>query len=506
MTARRLALGSALRTITLVATGAVSFLLMPFVVRSLGDRLFGLWSLVGTLVGYYGLLDLGLASAVNRHMASAFGSKDGQEANRVFNTALRLYLGIGTLVLAVTLVIATVAASAVPDPGDASLLGKVIVVLGTSLAFGFPVRVFVGALNADLRFDLTAGLDLLTLFLRAVLTVSVLLAGYKVLALAWVTLLSGLPAGVLAVYLARRTLPTLRVSRTFWSRPTARTLFSYSSYAFLAQVADMLRFRVDGFVLAAFLGLGSVTHFSIAGSLVQYFIQLLGAATGVFSSVFSRQDGARDVDAMRRTFLFASKVSVMVSTFVAFGLLAWGRQFIQRWMGTAYLDAYPVLTVLTLGATVALWQAPSVGLLFGVSRHKFFALANSVEGLANLALSILLVQRYGMLGVAYGTVIPMAAMKLLIQPVYVCHVSGVPYGSYVRRMARTAGASLLCLAVPAWVSLRFAAPEYGVLLATAGTCAVLYGAPLWFCAFTREEAKMLRGALLPLAFTRVAGA
>src|SRR5215472_1624989 len=68
--------GSALRVVALAATTVVAFFLMPFLVHSLGDRTYGFWALAGTILGYYGLLDLGIVSAVQFHVASAAGEKD----------------------------------------------------------------------------------------------------------------------------------------------------------------------------------------------------------------------------------------------------------------------------------------------------------------------------------------------------------------------------------------------------------------------------------------------
>ena len=68
-TARKLARGSMLRFLNLVAATLVSILIMPFVVRMLGDRLYGLWTLVAALIGFYGVLDLGLSRATTRYLA-----------------------------------------------------------------------------------------------------------------------------------------------------------------------------------------------------------------------------------------------------------------------------------------------------------------------------------------------------------------------------------------------------------------------------------------------------
>ena len=51
------------------------FLMMPFVIASIGMEQFGLWSLLFAVVGLFGLLDLGLATAAVKHVAEAAGSE-----------------------------------------------------------------------------------------------------------------------------------------------------------------------------------------------------------------------------------------------------------------------------------------------------------------------------------------------------------------------------------------------------------------------------------------------
>ncbi len=497
VTARKLTFGSALRVTNLVAAAVVSFLMMPFVVHTLGDKLYGLWTLVATFINYYGIMDLGLSTAVTRHLSRALGAEDLEECNQVFNTALLVYLCIGVLVLAAGAVLAAVGPAFTKNPHDAQLLSKLLLITSFTAALGFPVRVFVGVLNSHLRYDRTAALELLTLLLRSGLMVAVLLIGHGILGLAWASLLGSLPGMGLYAYFSFQDLPFLRLDPRYRSRKMVRTLFGYSSFSFIAQLADVLRFQVDALVVAAFVGVAAVTHYRIAGTMTQYFIEFMLAVMGVFHTVFSRQEGGRDFAALQRTFLFASKLSVAVSTFVGFGLLAWGKAFITRWMGPSYLNAYPCLIVLVAGCLTAQWQAPSVSLLYGISRHRFFALFNSVEGVANLVLSILLARRLGIVGVALGTAIPMILVKLLVQPIYTCRVAGVSYLRYMRQMGRTLAASSAALILPYFVTLRIIAPDYKVLVAIGAVSALLYAPTAWMLAFSPEERRMLWKKIQP---------
>jgi O-antigen/teichoic acid export membrane protein len=496
-TARKIASGLFFRFANTIATALVSVLVMPFVVHSLGDRDYGIWTLVATFVGYYGVLELGLAPAVTRYLSRSLGAADHESCNRVFNTSIRLYLGIGLIALLASGSLAALAPWLVRNPADVALFWKLILILGASMALMFPTRVFKGLLEAHLRFDLTGSLDLLSLVLRTGLIFPVLFGGYGLLGLAWVSLLTSLPSMALLIYFAYRELPFLRFERQYWQRDTARSLFSYSAYSLMANLANILRFKLDSVVVAAYVGLTAVTHYRIGGVLTQYFFDLMSSAFGVFPSVFSRQEGAKDYAVLEKTFFFASKLAVCVSSFIGFGLLAWGKPFLIRWMGPQYTDSYGVLVILVIGVMVSLWQGPSISLLYGISKHKIYAIFNSIEGVANLLLSLLFVRRYGMYGVALGTLVPMLVSKLFIQPVYTCRAAGINYWEYVRNTSRTLLSVAGALVLPVLISIKFAAPNYKVLFMLGVWSALLYGVVLWMVEFSQGETQILRRAIWP---------
>src|SRR5438105_2263181 len=87
-----------LRTVTtswiaVLANAAVSFLLTPFVLRHLGDEAFGFWVLITTMVGYYGLFDIGLRASVLRYVSRQNALQDYEGVNKVVATAFYNYFG-----------------------------------------------------------------------------------------------------------------------------------------------------------------------------------------------------------------------------------------------------------------------------------------------------------------------------------------------------------------------------------------------------------------------------
>jgi O-antigen/teichoic acid export membrane protein len=86
--------------------------------------------------------------------------------------------------------------------------------------------------------------------------------------------------------------------------------------------------------------------------------------------------------------------------------------------------------------SLALVQTAVIPLLYGISKHQFYVYSNLVEGVINLALSIILAHYYGLYGVALGTAIPMTIKLLFIQPWYACRVIGLTTREYAWLLGR----------------------------------------------------------------------
>jgi hypothetical protein len=56
-----------------------------------------------------------------------------------------------------------------------------------------------------------------------------------------------------------------------------------------------------------------------------------------------------------------------------------------------------------------------------------------IEGTANIILSVVLVQRFGILGDAFGTAIPLTFTMLYFLPRHLCRLLDIRLGSYVRQ-------------------------------------------------------------------------
>ncbi len=274
-----------------------------------------------------------------------------------------------------------------------------------------------------------------------------------------------------------------------------KNFFSYSVYSFLAYTADVVRFQLDPLIISTMLGLAAVTHYKVAGILAQYYLQIVFASVGMMLPVFSRLHGSGNRTRLEELFYFGTKLSCCLSVFICFALIAWGRPFIARWIGTSYLDGYPPLVVLSLAVLVDVSQRSSADLLFATFKHRSYAWINGAEAILNLTFSLALARPFGILGVAMGTFIGAFAIRVALQPWWVCRVSGLNYSAYMRFaggvLLRCCCLAAVAIAVSAW-GLR---PNYFLLTSSAVFATAIYAAGSWFAVFNHEERQRFLAAL-----------
>src|SRR4051812_25487005 len=127
--AHRLIKGSLLNIVSLFLGIVISFFMMPYMVTRLGDRMYGVWTIVGEFLWYYGLMDFGLSSAIGRFVSRAIGRNDKDEVRSITSTAFFLTLGMGLLALALTVIGAGLAPYLVKDQADLRLFRILIIIL-----------------------------------------------------------------------------------------------------------------------------------------------------------------------------------------------------------------------------------------------------------------------------------------------------------------------------------------------------------------------------------------
>jgi O-antigen/teichoic acid export membrane protein len=419
-----------------------SLVLLPIIVHRVGATDYGIWVLVGSVVSFVFLLDIGISAGLVKYVAEHASRGEYYEGARMVGAATWLYamIGIGVSVVGIALAFAL--------PGLLDLHGHVrhvvpalvalsAVAAGISIPAVAPLAVLRGLQRFSLLNAIAGGGALLAFGL----TVGTLLLGGGIVGVAAAAALSALITFAVSIAAIRRVAPELTSSLVLRDARRARRLLSFSSSVAVVQVAGRLQTRTDAIVIGVALPVRLLTPYNFAQRLAEGTRLTTEQFVRVLLPVATELGATRDRAALRGLFLTATRLTLALALAVALPLMLLGGSILSLWVGGQFGKYGDVVAILAASAVVDVVGYPAASVLQSMERHPPLAWMALGDGVVNVVLSIALVGPFGVVGVAVATLVATVGETVLFVLPYAARTLGVSLADLAREV-------LVRLAVP----------------------------------------------------------
>jgi len=409
-----------------IVTLGVWFFLTPFILSHIGQDLYGMWILVGSLVAYGSLLDFGIANAITKYVAEYQARGNFEQAHSLIATALWLYSIAGLAAILLGAIFAPIFPYLFNVPIDQRVTFSWLVFLsGVGLGISLPGAAPIAVLRGLQRFDVINLISITGMLLLAGSTVLVLQSGGGPVGLVAVNILVNLVMQIPAVWLIRRNARQLHFSFSGAKRSYIRTVASYSSALFVINIAGQLQVKTDEIVVGVFLPVSNVTPYSIAHRLSEIPQMLTEQFMKVLMPLASKLHTENDQGRLRQLYLISTRLTLASFLSLGLGVIILAKPFLSAWVGVAYAPYSGLVLLLVCASMFDTLMWPASAILQGMARHRLLAISAITSGLVNLAISVALVKPLGLAGVALGTLIPTSLECLLFVIPYSMRVIGI---------------------------------------------------------------------------------
>jgi O-antigen/teichoic acid export membrane protein len=411
---------------------ALSLILTRVLLRNLGTSTYGLWIVLITIVGYLGLLDVGVSTAAVQRVArmSALGDQEGL-AN-VIRTASVFFSVSGAIAVAVTVVVAPFLSSIVHLGSiNEKVAGITLVLLGMMMAVKFVTGVPNAVLFGIGRSDRAAQISLVSMLVTQGAQVAVVLAGGGLVWLGAVTLVGSVVTYVLTLLLVRRlTGQTLRVGR--FQRTILVDLLSFGGRNTVIAISGMVSFSLDALIIGVILPVAQVAPYDIALSTANLTRNLTTYGGDLLLPTYTHFESVKDPVRQARLFSRSVMATLAISLPILVALAAFGDPILKLWLGDVPPKTYSIMIALGFVTALELPGHQCFIFLTGVGRNQLMVRLALISAGVNLAGSIAFTFLLGPIGPAIGSIPAVLVVSFTILPIVVCRYLDISVTRYVR--------------------------------------------------------------------------
>ena len=463
----------------------VGLWLTPFVLRHLDREAYGIFALGSDIIGWLALLDIGISAGLNVHLAQRSGHPSAAEISLYASSTFFAQVVLVMLMLGIGLIIALGFSEFFDVPKEfqtKTTYLMVLLVVGSALSLG--VRTFSAILVAHQQIHVDNLIQLGLLAIRTTLIVILLKSGWGLLSLGLASLAAISIAASLSIYRSFR----LSISPSLFSWDVLKQIGGVGIWFSLGGLAGLVILNLDRMVAGKLVSLEAVTVLVLTGrlySLAQSLLnQVSNTARPALGQLLGQGKRSEALLAYRQMFTLSNGLAIVVGL----AILAGNREFVRAWVGIENYGGTSLDVALFLNLLVNIWILPNRAVLSSGLVVKPQALSRIVEGFVNIALSILLTLRFGLLGVALSTSIAALVTSFWYLPRLTARLFEQPY----IRFWLADGGRQICFLVamlPATVVGREIAGRIGGIPGACiggGSTGVLGFSILWFFVFDRR--------------------
>jgi len=415
------------------ANAMVGFFLTPVILHHLGDEAFGLWVLITTMVGYYGLFDTCLCGPVIRYVSRHNELGDAEGINQAVTTAFYSYCGVCLLVIASVFLLAP----SLPhffsvQPNLNGPFRRLFLLAGVMQALMLPLAVFAATLRAATRFDQAYMLRVASLVFRVMAVIAVIHLHGGLFAMGAAVVIPNLFLYSAQVPLAFRAIPGMSLHPQWMSKSVLHDMFRYSSVSFTVGVGEKLRDYIYPVIIAKTLSSVAVTFFSLPMKLMAVPLEGIGTMTEIVNPISSKLEGRSDFATLRKLIQFSVQSAFLVLVPIVTFLFIFGKEVLSVWLGAKYASAYPIVLLLVSGMGPAATQCCAQSMLFGIERHRALVWYRLGEGMTIAFVGTACLRLWGLMGLAIVVAVTLFTTSLVLIPRHLCRILEMPLGTYLK--------------------------------------------------------------------------
>ena len=414
--------GAALSYATIFLTNIVGLLLTPFIIRSLGSAEYGLYTMIGALVGYMGVLDFGLNNTIVRFVAKYKAENDKQGEENFLAHSFIMYFCISLLVTILGTFLYFNFETYYQDTLTIDQIEKaklMLIVLIFNLALSLPGGAFAGICYGYENFILPKVANIIKYIVRSILVVVILLYGGDSIGLVILDTVLNIAIIIIDAIIVFKILH-VNIKLHAYDVKMFSNILSFSLWLFSFAIVHQLRWQFGQLIIGLYFSTSIVAIYAVGVTLGNYY----GAFSSAISNVFlprAIQLTVKNIPSgeLTDTFIKISRIILIILLYIFGAFVIIGKDFVFFWVGDEYDMAYYYAIIIMIGLTPILSQGFANNILEAKNLIAFRGKLLLSLTIIGTVIGVFIVKKYGVLEMIFVTIIFMFLERIFMIPYYI---------------------------------------------------------------------------------------
>ncbi len=397
----------------------LAFVTLPIIINGLGTIEYGYYIFIGTIVSFLGLLDFGIASALNKFIAEKYGQNDIEKLKEYVGVSKFVFYLIAVLGFLITSIIAFVFLWGFDK--KYSFLFIPMLISAFTFAFSSIQSLITITLQSIQRFDTAAKIGIFLITLQQLSIVVIALTTKNISHVFLVQLIVSIISYIIGYRIVYKYFPYIK-SKAFYDLIIIKQLYKYGIKTLFINFSNSLLTYFDRLLIPIFLGPQSLTYYTAPGSISTKIPTLANNVGSIVFSTNSLLEGANDKRRQKILYEKSLKFVFIISVSLAFSTSILSKKILEYWLGFEIsTNSYVVLMLLSLTSVFLALYSIIQNTLFSINKFKEISFLSLTMLIINITTLLIFIPIWGINGAALSyliSLLPVVWFKFYVDKKY----------------------------------------------------------------------------------------
>lgn len=419
----------------------ITLVLTPYITENIGTEAYGFVSLGKAFANYASIITVALNSFASRYISVEYHKGNYDKANKYFNSVLFADIGLGIVILIISLVIILNLQHFLSIPESLIYDVKCLFLLDSINFFILSCcTAFMSATIIKNRLELSSIIKGIAYISEATfLVIAFKLLSPKVQIVGWGLVISSLIILLLYIIVSKKYTPELRIDVGIYSWGAIKNILKNGIWNSVNSLGNTLNTGLDLLITNIMLSALKAGQLAIVKTISTIILTLFQLIAQPFQPLQLKYYAKDDKEKLIESFILGIKVNGMISNIAFAGFVIFGSAYYRLWTPGEDIKMLQSITIITVlgsiieGAVYPLYYVYTLTL-----RNKVPCIVTLISGLLNVVFMYMLIKLFnlGIFAVAGTSALLSWIVNFIFNPIYSAHCLNISKWTFYPTLLR----------------------------------------------------------------------